>query len=49
MDFPYKLEISPDKMKAWIIPSGNPVQIVSEREVDEWLATKPITFGIKKK
>lgn len=48
MNFPYKLEISPDKMKAWIIPTENPVQIVSERELDEWLASLPITFGIKK-
>lgn len=48
MNFPYKLEISPDKMKAWIKSAGNQTQIVSEREVEEWMASLPITFGIKK-
>ncbi|OCA89611.1 DUF342 domain-containing protein [Bacillus sp. FJAT-27986] len=48
MDFPYKLEVSQDKMKAWIIPIGNQAQSVSDRQIDEWLVSLPIIFGIKK-
>ena len=36
MDFPYKLDISSDKMKAWIIPAVNDrPQSVSVQEIEQ--------------
>ena len=48
MDFPYKLDISSDKMKAWMIPAvnGQP-EAFSVQELERWLQTLPIKYGIR--
>ena len=48
MDFPYKLDISSDKMKAWMIPAvNNQTESVSVQELEQWLQTLPIKYGIR--
>ena len=47
MDFPYQLEVSPDKMKAWIKPADNPKQSLSGGEIEEWLRSSSIKYGMK--
>ena len=48
MEFPYKLDISSDKMKAWIIPAVNDrPESVSAQDLEQWLQNLPIKYGIR--
>lgn len=47
MDIPYKLDISQDQMKAWVIPTKDELS-PTETDIIQWLKNQNIIYGIIK-